>query len=207
MALTSQFASGVDLTAAMLNASSIPVVSSTADITTPFTGQVIFSTTGNVLYRYTGSAWTVFDPNTTWISKGANESITSSTTIQNDDHFAFSVVANAFYALEGYVPYDGAVGGDIKCDFTVPAGSSFLWTNFGNNTGGVTQYNVATQGASVARAISGNGGTASVAFQPKGYLNTAGTAGTLQFRWAQNTSSGTATTVYASGWMKLTRMS
>lgn len=57
MALTQQFASGEDLTAAKLNASSIPVVSSTADITTPFTGQVVLLTTGNLLWRYSGSAW------------------------------------------------------------------------------------------------------------------------------------------------------
>lgn len=58
MAVTSQFAAGSDLTAAKLNTSSVPVVSSTADITSPFTGQVVFNTTYNKLYRYTGSAWT-----------------------------------------------------------------------------------------------------------------------------------------------------
>lgn len=39
---------------------SIPVVSSTASITSPFTGQVIFNTTDNMLYRYDGSAWVAF---------------------------------------------------------------------------------------------------------------------------------------------------
>jgi hypothetical protein len=60
MAITAQFAAGADLTAAMLKASSIPVVSSTADITSPFTGQMVFNTTDNQLYRYTGSAWAVY---------------------------------------------------------------------------------------------------------------------------------------------------
>lgn len=59
MALTNQFGSGTELTAALLNASSLPVVSSTGDIASPFTGQVIFNTTDSTLYRWTGSAWTV----------------------------------------------------------------------------------------------------------------------------------------------------
>lgn len=39
---------------------SIPVVASTATITAPFTGQVIFNTTDNMLYRYDGAAWVAF---------------------------------------------------------------------------------------------------------------------------------------------------
>lgn len=38
----------------------IAVVSTTATITSPYTGQVIFNTTDNMLYRYDGSAWTAF---------------------------------------------------------------------------------------------------------------------------------------------------
>jgi hypothetical protein len=33
------------------------VVTSTASVTSPYAGQVIFNTTDNMLYRYTGSAW------------------------------------------------------------------------------------------------------------------------------------------------------
>jgi hypothetical protein len=39
---------------------SIPVVSSTASIASPFTGEVIFNTTDNMLYRYDGAAWVAF---------------------------------------------------------------------------------------------------------------------------------------------------
>lgn len=184
----------------------IPTVSSTALLPTPYTGQLVYDTVTHTIKRYNGSVWATWDPNTTWISKSANENVTNSTTLQNDDHFAFTVATGAFYTLEGYLVVDGAVGGDLKLDFTLPAGASMHWTNFGNNTGGVTQYNIATQAASVARAVSGNGGTASASLQPKGYVNIGGTAGTLQLRWAQNTLSGTASTIYASSWMKLTRI-
>lgn len=36
----------------------IPSVSSTATVLSPYTGQVVFVTTGNTFMRYTGSAWT-----------------------------------------------------------------------------------------------------------------------------------------------------
>jgi hypothetical protein len=38
----------------------IPSVSSTSAITSPYTGQVIFLTTSNLLMRYTGSSWTPY---------------------------------------------------------------------------------------------------------------------------------------------------
>lgn len=37
----------------------IPSVSDTSAITSPYTGQVVFVTTGNVFRRYTGATWTV----------------------------------------------------------------------------------------------------------------------------------------------------
>jgi Tfp pilus assembly protein PilW len=66
MALTQQFQAGTDLTATKLNESSIPVVSSTSDISAPFAGQIIFNTTDTRLYRYTGSTWVVFTGGPTW---------------------------------------------------------------------------------------------------------------------------------------------
>lgn len=209
MALTPQFSAGEDLSAAKLNASSIPVVSATSDIVSPFQGQLVYNTTTGLLHRYTGSSWIAYYAGTAWISKLATESVTSSTALQGDNDFAWSVITNSTYALEGYVPYIAGTTGDINCDFTVPAGSSFLWTNFGTvgPAGGasLTDINYVTQGGSVARAMNGNGAT-TMSFHPMGYLTTAGTAGTLQFRWAQNTSDATATQVLIGSWMKLTKI-
>lgn len=56
MALTAQFTPG-PLSADQLNTSSVPVVTSTADIIAPFLGQVIFNSTDNMLYLYNGTAW------------------------------------------------------------------------------------------------------------------------------------------------------
>lgn len=144
------------------------------------------------------------------VFKTVTESVTSNTTLQSDDQLFFSVVANSRYTLEGYVIYDGATdtAGGLKADFTVPAAASFEWTNFGANTGGVTGYNVTTQGASVARDMPTlpTPSPPGMSFRPAGYIFTAGTAGTLQFRWAQQTSNATATRVRSGSWMRLAKI-
>lgn len=38
-------------------AKAVPVVAATSEVLTPYTGQLIFSTTDNMVYRYDGSAW------------------------------------------------------------------------------------------------------------------------------------------------------
>ena len=76
MAVTAQFTAGTRLTASKLNTSSIPVVSATSDIVTPFTGQIIFNTTDTRLWRYTGSAWAIFTGGPAWtLSRGTVQSI------------------------------------------------------------------------------------------------------------------------------------
>lgn len=56
MTLTAQFAPG-PLSADELSNSSIPVVTATSDIITPFLNQLIINSTDNMLYRWTGTAW------------------------------------------------------------------------------------------------------------------------------------------------------
>lgn len=208
MALTQQFTSGETLTAAKLNASSIPVVSSTADITSPFTGQIVFNTTDNALYRYTGSAWAVYDPSTQWARKTANEVVNNSTTFQNDDHISFTVAANGWYALEGYFVYTSPGTADIKFNWTGPAGTSLFWTNFAVNTAALAEYNVVVEGlnaAGSARGVGGNDAT-TMSMQPKGVVVVSSTAGTFQLQWAQNAAVASATTMLAGSWAKLTKI-
>lgn len=57
MALTQRYAGGEIPTATKLNETGVAVVSSTSDISAPYAGQVIFVTTGNNLWYYTGSTW------------------------------------------------------------------------------------------------------------------------------------------------------
>jgi hypothetical protein len=145
-----------------------------------------------------------------FIRKPGNEPVTSSTALQDDNDFAFAVAANAVYVLDdALLLYSGAAtgAGDLKMQFTGPAGSTFVWTNFGANIGGSTQYNVVTEtlAAGAPRSVPTNF-TTQMSCSPKGTLVTAGTSGILQFRWAQNTSSATATVVAINSWMRLRRV-
>lgn len=148
------------------------------------------------------------------IRKPANETVTSSTTLQDDDHFAFAVAANSVYTLESYIIYTGAADplGGLKMQFTGPAGSVMTWTNFGVNHGSASPitlvtYNVVAEAltAGAPRAVGTNGAVV-MTCQPKGTVITSGTSGTLQFRWAQQASDVTATLIGGNSWMRLAKV-
>lgn len=141
-------------------------------------------------------------------TKAANQSVTSSTVFVNDTHLSLSVVANATYLLEGYWPYDGAFNaGNIKYQWTMPAGASILWAANGPATGGAAAYaaNSTSTNAVLSLGTYGTGGMQTNA-APLGRFVTAGTAGTLQLQWAQDSSNATATTMYAGAWLQLRRV-
>lgn len=148
---------------------------------------------GAVLYRF----------------KTSNETVTSSTTLQNDDILTFAVEASATYIMTGYIKYSqnlatGATAG-MKVGFAIPASSTFEWTSDGTSglTDATTHETVVTVGTGT-RSVAANG-TVSMAMQPSGSLITVG-AGTLVMQWAQVSSSATGTIVRAGSWLKLERV-
>lgn len=151
--------------------------------------------------------------------KTADESVTSSTAVQNDDELFFSVAANAVYAVTGWIKYSGP--GDLQIDWTTPTDALGEWVGFGNGTtvytgtGGnaVTTdtsssagYMIRTETNDVAQSRTFGGiSTNTYAVAIYGTLRTGATAGTYQFQWAQGTSNATATTVYTDSWLCLQR--
>lgn len=188
----------------------IPVYSTTGAVSGPFTNMIIYDVSFAGLKIWNGSAWVIFDPNTQHKFKATNTSKTSTTTLGNDPDFVFSMAANAAYKIDGYCPYTALAGsssGGLSSDFTLPTGGSLLWTNFGTvtNNGTLTDYNVVAQALASTRSVAGNAGT-TMSFQPKGVFVIGATAGLANFRWAQSTSSGTATVLLAGAWMSVTRI-
>lgn len=146
------------------------------------------------------------------IVKGATESVTSSTTLQTDDHFVHAVSANAVYTMNAYIIYDGAAAtaGGLKLQFTVPSGASLTWTNFGVNgagSGTLTEYNVVTEqaGAASPRGV-GTNSTTQMSCRPCGILITSSTSGNLSLLWAQFTSNATATRIIGTSFLELKRV-
>jgi len=133
------------------------------------------------------------------IVKPATESVTSSTTFQDDDDLVAPVEANAQYKIRLYLLYSSSDIGDIEVGWTGPTGATMDWgmTAASNNTGSVTTVpNMTLPGLTITgvNELGGSGGS-NITGILEGTLTTSSTAGTLQFRWTQGTSDGTATQV------------
>ncbi len=142
--------------------------------------------------------------------KTGDESLASNTTMQNDDHLVVPVVANAVYEVQAFIVYTSGTTGKIKIGWTGPTSATFDWCS-----NGLEQNVTAASAEKVWRAYNAIGdiqtlGTAGtvvkVTAMPIGLLETFGTAGNLQFRWAQNTSDVTATIVRTNSFLRVKRL-
>ena len=136
----------------------------------------------------------------------SDQSVTSSTTLVNDDTLVLPIAASATYIFDCYMYFLAASGGDIKWTFAAPSGAVLDYYALHNEGGGTLLDNSATTyGASSTPNAAGGGGAAE-AIGMHGTLAVSSTAGNLQLKWAQNTSSGTATTVKANSHLVLRRV-
>ncbi|KND38489.1 hypothetical protein [Streptomyces acidiscabies] len=131
------------------------------------------------------------------VRKSADESVTSSTTLQNDNHLLLPVVATATYDLFLMCIFSGDTAGDIKFAWSVPSGTVLRWVDQTGASGVATDTDT----------YSAPGGSTQVGFQIWATVVTSSTAGNVQFQWAQNASSATATIVRTNSHLKMTRIS
>lgn len=145
------------------------------------------------------------------VRKTADESVVSSVTLQTDDDLFKAVVANTKYMLDCFFIYSGAAAGTggFKCDWTVPVGATLDWASYGvlgHSSGTLTDYDVPLLAASTTRSHGTNGVGNEMTLQPRGLLTVSGTAGTLALRWAQATSSATATILHTNSYFRLIKL-
>lgn len=117
--------------------------------------------------------------------KSADETVTGSTTLQNDNHLFLTVSANSVYTLEFEGAQDSAAAGDMKVVFSVPSGT----------TGTLCGIDGATPfaGTSLTGTLVFGGTAADAYFRVFGRVETSSTAGTLRVTFAQNAASGSST--------------
>lgn len=135
----------------------------------------------------------------TYIMKTADETVTNSTTLQNDDHFAFSVDANSTYYFELNLYADAnAVGVDLKVAWTLPASATVDWGVMTDDRANLPSAEA--QSATVGSDALGTGTiepidvlTTQTIVTLKGWLTIAGTSGTAQLQWAQSSNPGGTT--------------
>jgi len=145
-----------------------------------------------------GSAATV-------VRKTADESVTSSTTLQDDDHLLFAVGANEIWSVTAYLRVDGATAGDFKAAFSAPAAAAGWQAVIGPGTGATTFEDAATnnQAATLGTAPSAGmlGAGNFVLVQVIGLIVNGANAGNVVLQWAQRASSATATRIMTNSFL------
>lgn len=123
------------------------------------------------------------------IVKPDDETVNTSSTLQNDDDFSFPVEANSAYLVEiDYLMTSGTTP-DFKWAFTLPSGAT-----------GRASYQVGASWSTnndVTFAANVDGLSGERLYLIHVLIETAGAAGTAQWQWAQNTSDASDTTVGA----------
>jgi len=152
----------------------------------------IIGSIGNIVYCY----------------KTSDESVTSSATIQDDDHLSFTLNQNETWELNGEIQVDNASNNiDIKTAFQMPTGSTMriYVTGIQDAGGNAIQGNGLLTASNTPKTIQINGGVSTlVSF--RGIIQTSSTSGALKFRWSQGVSNTSTTTVRAYSYMKIIRV-
>jgi hypothetical protein len=146
--------------------------------------------------------------NTTVARKTAMESVTSSTTLQGDDHLTVTVDANTIYEMTVMIRYDGDAAGDIITGWTLPAGTSWDYIAVGltSTAAGYNDDQTGAFDAASTPAFGAIGAGTTCAAMLRGLLVVGGTGGGVQLRWAQRASSATPTRVFSNSYMVLRRV-
>lgn len=133
------------------------------------------------------------------LSKAAAESVTSSTTLQDDDDFSLDLEVGKSYAILLVASVSGATGGDVKFAWSI--GATATKTNrkcLGPQTGttDVTATSMRSSRHGLSSSVPyGLDGTNEALIVEHLLIEDVTVAGTLVLQWAQNASSGTATTL------------
>jgi hypothetical protein len=157
------------------------------------------------------------------VLKQIDESVTSSTTLQDDNELNFVLERNGIYEIESvlYVTSSSTTP-DFKCLWVLGGGSSWKIGNISSIRAGIGQGTGATssQGSDdVNISALGMGSFPSTAFIygvqsaswstaiiEKHIVYVSNITGTCKLQWAQNTSSGSATVLKGGSYVKITRL-
>lgn len=143
----------------------------------------------------------------TYITKAASESVTSSTTLQDDDHLFVTLTPGQWW-IELILTATGATAGDIKTAWantgTITALGRSCWGPQAGTTD-VTNTAMVARAATLTASIPYGLETTTAAILEKLLLDVT-VEGQLTLQWAQNASSGTATTLSTSSRMKIEKV-
>jgi hypothetical protein len=144
----------------------------------------------------------------TYISKSGSESVTSSTTLQNDDHLTVTLPVGV-WRITAILTVAGATAGDVKTAWTntgtITAIGRSGWGPAASNAAGTDTTMHARASTLTASFVYGCEPGTSAAILEELLLDVT-VEGVLTLQWAQNASSGTATTLSTSSRMFITKV-
>ncbi len=166
------------------------------------TGQVLTAVTGGNPTFQDASLPSSFVGKTIAKYKTADETVISSTALQDDDVLSFAIGANEAWALRIELHINANASGGFKFAFTLPSGASgrASWT-LGGGMGSSADADITAGGGGTGA------GTLTAFYIICGNVINSTNAGTVQLRWAQNASFGTGTTVAKNTLLVATRIS
>lgn len=135
------------------------------------------------------------------IVKSADESVTNSAALQNDDELKWNIKANEVWRYQFIIFYTTDTTGDFKMDLALSAGTAiftYRWQGQSTtNTNTASGDHEASVSTTTDRAFGGSGANTvlrNLVFE--GNLSTSSADATVTFRFAQNTAtSGQSATV------------
>jgi hypothetical protein len=147
--------------------------------------------------------------------KTVDESVSGTTTLQDDNELFVDVLANTTYWILALVIYAAATTRDLRMGFNGPSGCSINWVSDAFSSGLpagnlVDEVSRTLQTLASAPSPGGNGTAPSVGNNlfcvPRGIFTTGANAGTLNFQWAQASAGTPATIVRADSVLLVRRL-
>jgi hypothetical protein len=142
-----------------------------------------------------------------FIAKAATESVTSSTTMQDDDDL-FVDLPVGVWRIQLWLTATGATGGDIKTTWTTTGTMSTIGRScLGPNVSTTSNLDggILLGGFAISSTVNYGLSAANHAIH-EDILIEVSVTGTLQLQWAQVASSGTSTTLSTSSRMYITQV-
>lgn len=147
-----------------------------------------------------------------FVRKTADESVTSSVTLQNDDHLLIAIPAAGTYEICVNLQVVSAANaaGDFRYGATFPAGTMYAFSDGMGQalpSGGESDvYRVSGPITSGVDPAFGFGASTTITASFIKFLFIATASGTFQFQWAQAGASANATTVKAGSYLTMKQM-
>ena len=126
-------------------------------------------------------------------SKAGDESVTSSTTSQSDDHLTFNIGASETWVVQYDIFITVGASTNLKWKISVPSGASAAAHI--KAQGSVIGIDISDATSDTTTAAASQSGSNHGYYQIFAKITSSSTAGAVTLQWAQGTSSGTALTL------------